>query len=186
MKTIALWTALLGLFVIVTAAPVRAQTDKVLTDATIRAFMEENLKSYMLDYPDYEAFLRRASHKDFVGTMDLTITLPGQPPVKNSVNMNYDQVIEAGRDGYNSVQNAELTQIINDIKMAPGQQKASISYTLTILNQLLSTNEPSGQSVLADSVTQCTDDLVFTAGTGPQIIKSVCTTEVTTKPQQEL
>lgn len=186
MRKIALWPALLTVLVVMNISPVQAQTDKFLTDDSIRAFMEESLKSYMLDYPDFEAFLRRSSHKNFIGTLDLTITMPGQAPVKNNVSMSYDQLIQSGRDGYNSVQNAELEQIISEITMAPDQQKASVAYTMTIVNQSFSFNEQPTQSVMADSVTHCTDDLVFTPGIGPQIIKSVCTTEVTIKPQQEL
>lgn len=186
MKIMALWTILLATILLIATPAAHAQADKFLTEESIRAYMEESLKSYMLDYPDYEAFLRRVSHKNFIATMDLTITLPGRDPVKNSVTMNYDEVIKAARNGYDSVQNAELEQVITEIKMTPDQQKATVAYTMTIINQSLGSAEQSTQSVMADSVTRCVDDLVFTPGTGPQVIKSACTTEVTAKPQQEL
>lgn len=158
-----------------------ADSEKFLTEETVRAVLQQSATAPAMEFSDYEAFMHRTAHKTYIGKMNITATRDGVANPPSTITSGYDDLVRGARHAYDSVQNAYIEQSIHEIKISPDGQKATIIHDLLVEGQTAGTGENDTAPVMADSYTKCQDEMIFTPGTGPQIIRSDCTQNITFK-----
>ncbi len=162
-----------------------AQQATWLTEENVRQYVNEAEASPRLPYDEHLAFVKRSTHDAFKGKMDMTIKMPSQPPVHSPTEITKESMIASAREGHDSMQGADISVDIQDIKISPDKKTATVKSEMRITNQQIKTGE-NLQTTLADSVTNCSDEVVYTPMVGVQIINSDCKSEITVKQEQEL
>ncbi len=165
--------------------PACAQQATWLTEENVKAYAEESAASYRLPYDEHLAFIKKATHDDFSGTIDMNVKMPSQPPTQTPITLNKESMINSSREGYDSVQGAKIDYNVKSIKISADKKSATVESEMRITNQKLSSGE-SMQSTISDSVTLCTDEVVYTPMVGVQILISDCKSDITVKQEQEL
>lgn len=166
-------------------SPAFAQKATWLTEDNVKAYAEASAASYRLPYDEHLAFIKKATHENFRGTIDINIKMPSQPPTHTPLSLNKESMISSAKEGYDSVQAANIKYDVKSIKISADKKSATVESEMRITNQKLSSGE-SMQSSISDSVTLCTDEVVYTPMVGVQILQSDCKSEVTVKQEQEL
>lgn len=163
-----------------------AQEATGLTEESIRKFSHDTTTASKKPYDEYIEFIKTTTHSDFNGKVSMSIRMPDNS-VETSpepMALNKTTMISTGHAAYNSIQKATIEIIISDIQISPDKQSATVKSEVIVNNQEITTGEPP-ITTSADSKATCTDELIFTAGIGVQLMKSDCATELTMKPPQE-
>lgn len=176
----------LAICALLATSPSYAQKATGLTEASVRAFMDESLGVYKKPYPEFLAFTDKMTHGDFNGQMVMTFHKGNDAPIQVPMNMDRDLILSTAREGYDSMKHAVMTQDIHEIKISPDKKSASIKSTLTIKNQKIVGDKDSEMTMTGDSVTQCLDEIVYTPEHGIQALHAQYTADITIKQEQEL
>lgn len=167
------------------AAPYAAQAQNGLTEESIRVFSEEGKTVFKKTFEQYRTFIERAMHDDYKANILTTVRQPLEAPIEMPLTLNKKNTLDMARESYDSMQGATITEKIESIVISPDKKSAIVKSRLTIINQQIIPAQ-SMSSMLADTTTQCTDEIVYTPTTGIQVLKSDNISEMTIKQEQEL
>ena len=164
-----------------------AQETTGLTEESIRQFSHDTATASQKPYAEYLDFIKTTTNTDFHGQVSMNIHMPDNTIEKSPKPMDLDRtaMVSTAQVAYDSIQNATIEIIIHDIKISPDKKSAIVTSDVIVTNQEIITGEPP-KVASANSKATCTDEVVFTAGIGVQLMKSNCTTELTMNPLQEL
>lgn len=168
-------------------APLSAHAQKQtwLTEENIRAFSVESERAYTKPYEEYLAFVRKTTHDKYQARINTKIMQDGQASADMPMTLDKATLLKTAREAYDSTKGATLTQDIVDIKIAPDKKTAIVRSKIYINNQRIAPNG-SMSMILADSVANCVDEIVYTPMVGIQVLKSDFDTVMTIKQEQEL
>lgn len=169
---------------LVISASARAQ-DAVteLTETNIQDYYRDAVEIFRSSPEEYKAFLERVMHEDFTTTAEVTVNLPNQGPVKQTVTKNKQDSIASAQGDFDASQEAELDYKIRKIKISRDGKSATVDDNATVLGLLVPA--PDGTLFKADSRGPCEDKLVITEGIGIQTLQSKCTLEMVITPKEE-
>lgn len=140
---------------------------------------------HLKSFDEYVATLNEIIHDDYQSQIKTTLHVPNEPPKEVPMSMDKKAMISSAREGYDGSQGATLEQTIDSIEINADKKSATVKSTTKITGQKMASGN-SMQTTLADSLTVCTDELVYTSLIGVQTLKSDCQSEVTMKVEQEL
>lgn len=176
---------LLATLSVLVPASAHAQKQTWLTVENIRAFSKESEQVYKKTFEEYLAFLQKTTHEEYTARINTTISQPDQAPTEMPLNLDKTALLQTAREAYESTKGATITQDIMSIEIAPDKKSATVTSKIYITNQRIA---PGGSmsTILADTVSTCVDEIVYTPMTGIQLKKSEYENVMTIKQEQEL
>lgn len=162
-----------------------AQKQTELTEASIRAYVQESETLHTKPFDAYRDFIQKTTHENYNARIVTTVYPLQGEPIEMPMNVDKQALLSSARDGYDSAQGAIIKQDIHTILISTDKKSAIVKSTLRITNQRLP-GQPGLSSTLADMTSQCTDEIVLTPSIGIQVLKSDYVSEMTIKKEQEL
>lgn len=129
MKNIVLKYALLLAvgFCLSGGSPARAaDSPKRLTNSMIEDFYSLSARMYKADFDSFLLFMDQSMHPDVKGYSNVSIYLPGQPPLQSSEISSKDKIMAAARENYDAMNKATVQNVISGITISPDGMKATV------------------------------------------------------------
>ncbi|HTK83616.1 MAG TPA: hypothetical protein VL625_00895 [Patescibacteria group bacterium] len=176
-----------ALFLLLACAPAFAAGDGSsghITEDAVRAFYQKSVEVLKDPYETYFDFMTKSLSDDFVSVTEMTATIPGQPPTKNTDHQTKETLLQSARTAYDGSKEATVNSEVKDIVIAPNGKTATVTDETTIKG--LGIPSGGGKMILGDSNSRCRDDLGLSSDGSIQITKSTCTVDLAISKGQSL
>lgn len=165
-------------------APASGDAPSGLSEAGIRAFYAEAETIHHQPLDAYKAWVKNHLHEKARYTLTTTIKLPGASPVVTSRTVTNKEFLETIDENYKAMRGATVKEEVAEIVMAPDGKSAEVKEKSVITGMSVPVDK--SKDLRGDGTGACNDKLVFTPGTGIQVLSSVCTLDVTLSASQDL
>lgn len=167
---------------LVFAGPARAQGNAI-TPAQLQELYDKANASYKIPYEQHLALIKASFTPDFRARMTMTVVIPGAAPQTMRHHMDYAELIEKAREGYDSMQTASITSTLSKIIIATDGRSATLREDTKI--RRMSMPGPEG-TLYGDAVSTCDDRLTLDANGALAVTGANCTMTFTITPEREL
>lgn len=155
-----------------------------LTESEIRDVYAQSATAHLKPFALYRDWAESHFHKNSRMTQTVTIKLPGASPVVESRTLSYRQLMEDLEENYKAMRGVTMKGEVTDVLMGPDGTTAKVKDKSIITGMSVPAGD--GKMLRGDGKSACDDEVVFTPGKGVQVLRSVCTLDLTLSPLQDL
>ena len=164
-----------------TSFSVTAHAEGKLTEEMVREYYKNNIEYMKKPYDEYKTFMNKSFHENYSSQQTVTLTLPGQPPAKNNVTQNKQQVMEFTPEAHEIVRKSDIQHEVKEIKIDTDINTAHV-VDHTKIKATLASKEGPPLSMETDAT--C-NDVVTLEGDHVQMLQSKCEANTKIEPQKD-